>query len=134
MPLTNLISSNPTISIISISFLVTLAMTLFTKYFTDQNRMKELKKIQKACQIKLKDNKGNPEEQKKIQKEIMACSMELMKHSFKPMIFTFIPLIAIFWWVRGIFLETAIASTWLWWYIGAAIGSSIILRKVLDVA
>ena len=134
MPLTNLISSNPTISIISISFLVTLAMTLFTKYFTDQNRMKELKKIQKACQIKLKDNKGNPEEQKKIQKEIKACSMELMKHSFKPMIFTFIPLIAIFWWVRGIFLETAIASTWLWWYIGAAIGSSIILRKVLDVA
>jgi len=134
MTLIDLITSNPTISIVSLSFLVTLAMTLFTKRFTNQNRMKELKKIQKACQIKIKENKGNLEEQKKIQKEIMACSMELMKHSFKPMIYTFIPLIAIFWWIRGIFLETAIASTWLWWYIGAAIGSSIILRKVLDVA
>ena len=134
MALIDLIISNPIASIVSISFLVTLIMTLVTKHFTDQTRMKELKKIQKACQIKLKDNKGNIEEQKKIQKEMMACSMELMKHSFKPMIFTFIPLIAIFWWVRGVFLETAIASTWLWWYIGIAISSSIVLRKILNVA
>ena len=134
MALIDLIISNPTSSVITISFLVTLVMTLVTKHFTDQNRMKELKEIQKACQIKLKDNKGNLEEQKKIQKEIMECSMELMKHSFKPIIFTFIPLIFIFWWIRGIFLETVIASTWLWWYIGASIGSSIVLRKILNVA
>jgi len=63
----------------------------------------------------------------------MTCSMELMKHSFKPMIFTFLPLILIFWWIRGIFLETAIADVWLWWYIGTALISSIFLRKVLDV-
>lgn len=133
MALTNLITSNPIVSIISISFLVTLAMTLFTKYFTDQSKMKELKEKQKACQKELKENKGDIEAQKKIQKEMMGYSMDLMKHSFKPMIYTFIPLIAIFWWIRGIILETAIASTWLWWYIGTAIGSSIILRKVLDV-
>ena len=41
--------TNPKLSIIIISFLVTLVMTLITKKFTDQNRMKELKKIQKAC-------------------------------------------------------------------------------------
>jgi len=133
MALKEIIISNPKVSLVTISFLITLAMTLVTKYFTDQNKMKELKKIQKACQIKLKDNKGNLEEQKKIQKEIMSCSMELMKHSFKPIIFTFIPLILIFWWVRGIFLETVIANTWLWWYIGAALISSIFLRKVLNV-
>jgi len=133
MALTNFINSNPTSSIILISFLVTFVMTLITKKFTDQKRMKELKAIQKDCQIKLKEKKGDLEAQKKIQKEIMEGSMELMKHSFKPMLITFIPLIAIFWWVRGIFLETAIASTWLWWYIGAAIGSSIILRKILNV-
>ena len=133
MTLKEIIISNPKVSLVTISFLITLAMTLVTKYFTDQNKMKELKKIQKACQIKLKDNKGNLEEQKKIQKEMMACSMELMKHSFKPIIFTFIPLILIFWWVRGVFLETVIADTWLWWYIGAALISSIFLRKVLNV-
>ena len=133
MALIDLITSNPTLSVISISFLVTLAMTLFTKYFTDQTSMKELKEKQKACQKELKENKGDIEAQKKIQKEMMGYSMDLIKHSFKPMIYTFIPLIAIFWWIRGIFLETTIASTWLWWYIGSAIGSSIILRKVLDV-
>lgn len=133
MALTDLIFSNPIASIISISFLVTLFMTLVTKHFTDQTRMKELKEKQKAYQKELKENKGDVEAQKKIQKEMMSGSMELMKHSFKPMIFTFIPLIAIFWWVRGIFLETTIANTWLWWYIGVAIGSSIILRKVLNV-
>ena len=133
MTLEEIIISNPKISLVTISFLITLAMTLVTKYLTDQNKMKELKKIQKACQIKIKDNKGNLEEQKKIQKEMMACSMELMKHSFKPMVFTFIPLIFIFWWIRGIYTETIIANVWLWWYIGTALISSIFLRKVLDV-
>ena len=133
MALIDLINSNPTVSIVAISFLVTLAMTLVTKYFTDQTRMKEIKDIQKKHQASLKENKGNLDKQKEIQKEIMSSSMELMKHSFKPLLITFLPLIIFFWWIRGIFLETAIASTWLWWYIGVAIGSSIILRKVLNV-
>lgn len=128
-----LIMLYPKISIVFFSLLVTFAMTLVTKYFTDQNKMKELKEIQKACQIKLKDKKGNVEEQAKIQKEMFGCSIELMKHSMKPMLFTFLPLILFFWWIRGIYLETAIANTWLWWYIGVGIASSIILRKVLNV-
>jgi len=133
MVLTNFINSNPTLSIILIGFLVTLIMTLITKKFTNQTRMKELKDIQKACQIRLKDKKGDLEEQKKIQKEIMECSMELMKHSFKPMLITFIPLILLIFWLREAYMETVIAGTWIWWYIGAAIGSSIILRKILNV-
>ncbi|GBE20438.1 MAG TPA: DUF106 domain-containing protein [Candidatus Pacearchaeota archaeon] len=123
--------ANPKLSIIVISFLVTFAMTFVTKKFTNQNRMKELKDIQKACQIKIKDNKGNPEEMTKIQKEMMTCSMELMKHSFKPMFITFIPLLVLFWWIRGIY--TDILSGWIWWYIGTSLIASIILRKALKV-
>tara|TARA_Y100000310_G_scaffold221576_1_gene223148 strand:+ start:4508 stop:4909 length:402 start_codon:yes stop_codon:yes gene_type:complete len=128
-----LMISNPKISVVAISFLVTLAMTLVTKYFTDQTRMRELKVEQKNHQANLKEHKGDLDKQKKIQKDMMDSSMELMKHAFKPMFITFLPLILIFWWIRGIFLETAIASVWLWWYIITAIASSIILRKVLDV-
>jgi len=130
----DLVIAYPITSVIFFSLLVTFAMTLVTKYFTDQNRMRELKKIQKACQIKLKDKKGNLEEQSKIQKEMFGCSMELMKHSMKPMLFTFLPLILFFWWIREMFLETVIANTWLWWYIGTGVASSIALRKVMDVA
>lgn len=123
--------ANPKLSVILVSFLITLVMTLITKKFTNQNRMKELKEIQKACQIKLKNSKGNPEKMAEIQKEMMQCSMELMKHSFKPMLFTFLPLIILFWWMRGIYSD--VFSSWIWWYIGAGIVSSIILRKVLKV-
>ena len=123
--------ANPKTSIIAISALVTLVMTLVTKKVTDQERMRELKKISKACQIKLKDNKGNPESIQKINKEMMDCSMELMKHSFKPMIYTFIPIIILFWWIKDVY--TGVLSGWIWWYIGASILSSIIFRKVFDV-
>lgn len=127
-----LMISNPKASVIIISFLITLIMTLVTKKFTNQNRMKELKEIQKSCQIKLKDAKGDIKAQSEIQKQMMACSMELMKHSFKPMLFTFLPLIILFWWIRGIY--TDVFSGWIWWYIGTGIISSLILRKILKVA
>ena len=131
MPIKELMIANPKLSIVVLSFLVTLAMTLVTKKFTDQNRMKELKEIQKACQIKLKDNKGNPTKIQEIQKEMMTCSMELMKHSFRPMLITFIPILLIFWWVRTAY--TGVLASWILWYLGSAIISSIILRKVFDV-
>ena len=122
----------PEVSISVIAFLITFAMTLVTKKFTDQNRMKELKKIQKACNIKLKNAKGDLKEQQKIQQEVFECSMELIKHSFKPMFITMIPLLLIFWWIRGFYHP--ILASWFWWYFGAAIISSIVLRKILDVA
>ncbi|MBU3907403.1 MAG: DUF106 domain-containing protein [Nanoarchaeota archaeon] len=133
MAIKEFIVSNPKASIIGISFLVTLVMTLVTKYFTNQNRMKELKDMQKACQIKLKDHKGNPEKMSEINKEMMECSMEMMKHSFKPMFITFLPLILMFWWLRGAMTATVLAGNWIWYYIIAGILSSIILRKVLKV-
>ena len=129
--LTNWMILNPKVSIIVLSFLITLVMTLVTKNFTNQSRLKELKDIQKACQIKLKGSKENPEEMKKIQKEMMECSMELMKHSFKPIFITFLPLILLFWWIRNIY--TLALPGWFWWYIIAGVISSIVLRKVLKV-
>jgi len=129
--LKELMIANPKVSIIIIGVLVTFVMTLVTKKFTDQNRMRELKKIQKACQIKLKDHKGDIKKQSEIQKEMMSCSMELMKHSMKPMLFTIIPLLLLITWVKGIY--TNVLSGWIWWYIGSAMISSIILRKVMKV-
>ena len=134
MGIVGLMAVYPKLSVIMLSFLVTLVMTLVTKKFTNQNRMKELKEIQKKCKIDLKDAKNEPEKIKKINVQMMECSMELMKHSFKPMFYTFIPLILFFWWIKGVYVETTLASTWIWWYIGASIVSSMILRKVLKVA
>jgi|SRR3989344_1160430 len=124
---------NPKAGAIIISALITLGMTILTKYLTNQNRMKELKEIQKTCQIKLKDYKGKPEEIKKIQREMLECSMELTKNSMKPLLFAFVPLILLIAWLKGIFVGTEIQSTWIWWYIGAGIFSSLIFRRLLKV-
>ena len=131
MAITDLMVQYPRESVIIISFIITLVTTLITKKFTDQNRMKELKEIQKACQIKLKDNMGNPAKMAEIQKEMMNCSFELMKHSFKPMIYTLIPLFLFFWWIRSVY--SGVFSSWIWWYLGSGIIFSIILRKILKV-
>jgi uncharacterized membrane protein (DUF106 family) len=47
----------------------------------------------------------------------------------KPMMVTFIPIIIFFGWMKATFALTAIASTWLWWYIGSSILFSIVIRK-----
>jgi uncharacterized membrane protein (DUF106 family) len=129
--LKELMMVNPKASIIVIGFLVTFFMTLITKKFTDQNRMKELKQIQKKCQINLKNSKGDMKKQSKIQKEIMACTGELMKHSFKPMLITMIPILLLITWIRGIYSE--VLPSWIWWYMSSAMISSIGLRKILKV-
>jgi len=131
MAITDLMIANPKLSIIIFALLVTLVMTLITKKVTDQNRMRELKEIQKKCQINIKDAKGDLKKQQEIQKEMMQCSMELMKHSFKPMIITMIPILILIWWIRSIY--SAIFPSWIWWYLISAIASSIIFRKVFKV-
>ena len=68
----------------------------------------------------------------KIQKEMWKCSAELMKYSFNPLFITLIPLLIFFWWIRQIFAP--VLSSWLWWYIGSGILSSIFIRKALKVA
>lgn len=129
--LTGLLQQYPQYSIIGISFIITLAMTLVTKYLTNQKRMKELKDTQKSCQQKLKEHKDNPKELEKIQKEMMASSMELMKHSFKPMLITTIPLLFVLFWIRQVY--DGVLGGWIWWYIISSITFSIILRKLLKV-
>jgi uncharacterized membrane protein (DUF106 family) len=128
----NWMIANPRMSVILISVAVTFVMTLITKYFTDQKRMKELKELQKSCQIKLKDNKGDLKKQSEIQQEMMKCSMEMMKFSFKPMLITFIPILIFFGWFRGVY--SSIEFSWFWWYLGTGIVSSIALRKIMNVA
>ncbi len=123
---------NPKVSIVLVSVLVTFFMTLVTKFFTDQKRMKELKEIQKQCQIKIKDAKGDLKTQTQIQSEMMSCSLEMMKYSMKPMLITFIPLLILIGFLRGVY--SGVFSSWIWWYIVSGMVSSIALRKILKVA
>jgi len=96
-----LVDFNPFWGLLIISFIISLFITFVYKKVTDQNEMKRLKDSQKDFQRRLGEAKSNPEAMKNIQKEAMAVNMKLMKHSFKPTLYTIIPLLIIFGWMSA---------------------------------
>jgi len=124
---------NARISILVLSFLVTLFITIITYYMTDRKRMKELKDKQKALRAEIKKCRDNPQRMMELNKQMMEDMPEQLKHSFKPMLITMIPIIIVFAWLRSTFALTALAKTWFWWYIGSSIIFSIGLRKVFGL-
>jgi uncharacterized membrane protein (DUF106 family) len=110
--------------------------------------MKELKKELKKNQKRLKESKGEPEKMMAIQKETMHTNMKYMSQSMKPMIFTIIPFLIIFAWLRGVFegtvviplsfhvplsnLETGLG--WIGTYIIFSMIFTTVFRRVLKIA
>ena len=94
----------------------------------------------------MKNHKEDKEKFAEINKKAMSKNLELMKHSMKPTIFTFIPIILIFSWMRTTYIPTGdlfswgfqmpffgVGIGWLWTYILSSIIFSIALRKVLKI-
>ncbi|MDP3990010.1 MAG: EMC3/TMCO1 family protein [archaeon] len=96
-----LIDFNPFWGLLIISFFISLFITFVYKKVTDQNEMKRLKDSQKDFQRRMKEATSNPSAMKSIQKEAMEVNMKLMKHSFKPTLYTILPLLLIFGWMSA---------------------------------
>jgi uncharacterized membrane protein (DUF106 family) len=124
-----------------ISLILTGLITLAYKYLTDQTKMKELKDEMSSMQKKMKEMKDQPDKVMSMQKDAMKKNMEYMKHSMKPTLFTFVPIIIIFGWLRTYFDTQTAAGTpfsffglsWLWAYIIFSLITSIVLRKIMKV-
>jgi len=82
-----ILTIDPLILIIAVSFIVTLITVLAYKFFTNQAKMKELKDGIKDHQKEMKLHKGN--------------SKKMMEIQSKAMIFTFLPIIIIFGWLNS---------------------------------
>ena len=134
MVIMDLIRSSPIISIVVIALVVTLFSTLITKWLTNQEHMRSLKARQKELQADLKKHKDNPGKMQELQMEMMQIAGTMMKSSFKPLLITFLPLILLLYWLKATFTPLVGFSGWFWWYLGASLVSSMILRKVLKVA
>ena len=133
MAISELIQAYPIWSIIVIGVLVSLFISLINYFVLDKDKMRKGKEKQKEIQKQMKEHKHDHVKQTELSKELMSHTMENLKHSFKPMIITIIPILVIFWWMKEIFIETTIAKTWLWWYIGTAIASSLVFRKLFKL-
>ncbi len=88
-------------AVVILSFLISLTITLITKYATDQDLMKRLKGEMKELQAEMKELKKEPEKAMQVQKQVMQTNMKYMKQSFRGMLYTFIPIIIIFGWMTA---------------------------------
>jgi uncharacterized membrane protein (DUF106 family) len=138
--LTNLMQQNALISIIILSFVLSMIVTLIYKFLTNQALMKELKTEMKKMQGQMKAEK-DPKKLSEIQKKSMSLNMKLMKQSFKPMLITILPFFAIFAWLRSVYGDITVITLpfwphtlgWIGTYIIFSLIFSTVLRKLLKV-
>ena len=119
-------------------FVITLITSLLQKYATDQKTIKELKEEQKKIQKKAKEFQHDPAKMMEIQKEIMPLTLELMKLSMRPIIYTGVPFILLFRWFGDYFALVGnpkiLGMGWIFFYILSSIIFSIFIRKALKIA
>jgi len=131
-----LIDWNPAMALITISFLLTLFISLAYKYLTNQKELKQHKEEMKFLQNEIKKLKDDPDKAMKKQKELMEKNFKMMGQNMKPMLITFIPLIIIFGWLRGTYDpmgKIIFGLSWFWVYLISAVIFSAIIRKVLKI-
>ena len=131
MALTELIQANPTVSILIISFLVTVFMTVVSYYLTNKNLMKDIKERQKTVREEMKKYRDNPQKMMELNQMMMADFPHQMKQSMKISLVTLIPLLFVFNKLRVIYSTTTVH--WLATYIISSIIYSIILRKIFKL-
>ncbi len=131
--ITDIITLYPKTSIIFLSIIVTLVSTLVTKWLTNQEHLRELKKRQKEIQKELKTCKPGDCKYQELQSEVLQITGTMMKSSFKPLFITMIPFLILFYWIRSIYTPL-MGFTWFWYYLGASIVASTIFRKLFKMA
>jgi len=133
--ITSLVQAYPRVSIIVFALLISFLISLVNYFFLDKERMKEIKEKQKKVQEQIKEHQkaGNHDKTLELNKELMSHTGEMLRHSFKPMLITLIPIIFLFGIIKNNYAETTIASTWFWWYLISAIISSMVFRKIFKL-
>ena len=129
------VQANPKVSVILMGIAVAFFTSLVNHFVMDKERMLEIKKRQKELQKEMKEHQkaGNHAKAMELQKEMMTYVGETFKHSFKPMLITIIPILVFFAFIKGVYATTAIASSWLWWYILGAFAGSLVFRKLFKL-
>ena len=97
--------NNPILTILIISFIVSLVTTIANKYLVDQKELAKNQKEMKEFQAEFKkvQQSGNEKEMKKMQAkqaEMMQKNSKMMTQQFKPMIATMVPILLVFYWMR----------------------------------
>ncbi len=139
---------NYTLGIFIIATLVSVLINIITAYTMDIEKMKSMKEKLKKIQEQMKDahKSKNTKKMQKLQMEMMNIQREMFKQSFKPMLISFLPIIAILSWLSWkIPKNISIVELpfnlpifgndlgWFGWYIFVSIAVSPIIKKVMKL-
>ncbi len=137
----SLLEWNITLGMILLVVAITLVMTLFQKYGTDQEALRQMKQEQKEAREEMKKYKDDPKKLLEFNKKQMEDMPRMMEITMRPLVFSFIPLILLFRWFHDYFSMPSLEGfkflgllSWLWFYLIFSIIFSSIFRKVLKVA
>lgn len=130
-----LIQLYPRISVIIVALAISFLISLVNFFFINKERMREIKAKQKSLQEDMKKHQkdGNHDKVMELQKELLSSTGEMFRHSLKPMLITLIPILVLFAFIRSVYAETVIASSWFWYYLVSALVGSMIFRKVFNL-
>src|SRR3989338_6137897 len=89
---------------LTLAALLTFITTLFQKYTTDQQQLKELRQEQKLLQEEMKKYREHPEKMMELNQKSMAIIAKTMPLTLRPAMYTSIPFILLFRWFGDYFL------------------------------
>ncbi len=143
------------VGVFFVSIIIALITTVATAKVVDQGEMKVNKATLKDFQEKITvaREKGDEKKMKKLTNEMMGVQSEVMKGSFKPLMYTMLPIIIVFRWLGHYWeLQTFITDGsnylislpfslpkygtelgWLGWYIICSFMTSTAIRKIFKV-
>ncbi len=93
-------SFGPLLSIILISFAISLGITLIYKFTTNQQTMSSIKSEMNSLRKQMKETK-DPAKMGEINSRLMEKTMEQLRASMRPMMITMIPALLVLGWMQG---------------------------------
>lgn len=134
----SIINYDPVLGLAVVTFIASLIVVVAYKYFSDQEALKRLREESKQLQADVKNFKDDPTKMSEYNKKVMANFIESMKQNWKPMLYTFIPLIILFNWLRATYTGKdlnflGLINNWFWVYFLLSMVFNSILRKIMKV-
>lgn len=145
---------NLIVGVMIISLIISALIVGITSKVVDQKKMKAIKARTSSYQEEIKKAQKRKDTKKvsALQKEMMTHQKEMMGMSMKPMMYTFVPIIVIFTWLRQYdylndfitqqgylvtlpFTIPKFGSTlgWLGWYILCSFPMSVLIKKIFKI-
>ena len=98
-----LLSLEPAVTLFIVAFVISVISVVIQKYFTDQVKLKRIKKDLKKLQEDIRKHRDDPKKQMKLNKKMFPMQGEMMKASLKPALWLMLPFLLVFLWLAAHF-------------------------------